>query len=291
MAETTGISWAHSTFNGWVGCTKVSAGCANCYAERDMDKRRHFAKWGPGQERRRTGVSYWRQPLAWDRKAQESGAPWRVFSASLSDWLDHEAPVQWLCELLTVIAATPHLTWMLLTKRIASWEERLQAAVRVNPYTEHVGWCHDVTSTTGDMLASAWLDGEAPANVWLGTSVEDQEAADKRIPAILDIPARTRFLSCEPLIGPVDLGDWLLEEDGPHDDPAIGWVIAGGESGPATRPMDLAWARGLRDQTREAGGAFFVKQLGGHPDPMHDIDTFPEDLRIREFPDARAVRS
>lgn len=259
MGKNSSISWTHHTFNGWVGCSKVSAGCTNCYAEREMDQRRHFASWGPGEERVRTSKAYWKKPLAWNREAERSGERCRVFSASLSDWLDHEVPAEWLCDLLTLISMTPSLDWLLLTKRLELWSERLHAAVKVNPGDDYVDCPSDVA--LGDMVASSWLDGDPPENVWLGTSVEDQRRANERIPLIMSRPANVRFLSCEPLLGPVDLKLPAFAPGG-----GLHWVIAGGESGPNFRSMDLDWARSLRDQCQEADVAFHFKQYSGaHP--------------------------
>jgi protein gp37 len=164
--------------------------------------------------------------------------------------------------LFKTISETPHLDWLLLTKRPENWHNLLQRAYGV------------VAGENGDELGepvmswlSAWLRGGAPPNVWVGTSVENQQRADERIPLLLDIPARVRFLSCEPLLGPVDLG---LFGTVPKDisppytlvHQMLHWVIVGGESGPQARPMHPTWARDLRDQCQEAGVAFFFKQHG-----------------------------
>jgi len=193
--------------------------------------------------------------------AEEPRRP-RVFCASLADWLDDEVPVEWLADLLQLIADTPELDWLLLTKRPESWEARIMECMHAS------------------RLAVDWINGKAPANVWIGTTVEDQERADERIPALLKIPARVRFLSCEPLLGPVDFSRggcaaWMG---------MIDWVICGGESGPKARPADLDWFRSLRDQCKAAEVAFFMKQLGGTRSHHGDLSDFPEDLRVREFP-------
>ena len=224
MSDTTKIEWCDMTFNPWIGCTKVSPGCANCYAERDFDLRKHVAKWGPGQPRHRTSKANWKKPLAWDRKAEEIrresyatnvAVPHRprVFCGSRSDWLDDEVPAEWLADLFNLWRACSDLDILALTKRPQLWRRRLEAAADI-----------------GSDVAESWLDGHAPANVWVGTTVEDQDRADERIPALLKIPARVRFLSCEPMLGAVDLRTWL---GGARPYP-IHWVICGGESGRAS---------------------------------------------------------
>lgn len=296
----TEIEWADFTFNPFIGCTKVSPGCQNCYAERRSHRFPEQGQWGPGAPRKRTSVANWRKPLAWAKAARALGTArdpgWngalsghyarrarpRVFCASLADWLDHEAPAEWLADLLALISQTPELDWLLLTKRPQLWRERVTVAM---------AGCFDEDPLT---LMESWLGGDPPSNVWVGTSVEDQRRADERIPRLLEIPARVRFLSCEPLLGPVELprqerlsanglttaevGNW-----GNVPAPRFHWVIAGGESGPGARPMQVEHARSLRDQCAEAGVSFFMKQMGGTRKPFHEI---PDDLMLREFPHA-----
>lgn len=293
MAENTKIEWTDHTFNPWIGCTKVSDGCKNCYAERDFDKRRHIVEWGAGKPRKRTTPDNWNKPLAWNRKAEKDGARPRVFCASLADWLDPEVPIEWLADLLELIQATPHLDWLLLTKRPEQWADRLHEAMRVaeGPY---------------DFEISHWLDGAPPANVWIGTTVENQKAT-ARIPHLLSIPARVRFLSCEPMLGPVDLNavkrpdDAYMNAQGhtgvittikePDDylywsKRGIHWVICGGESGPNARPMHPDWARGLRDQCVVAGVPFFFKQGSqANWEKYKDFNHFPSDLQVRQIPE------
>lgn len=242
MGENSAIEWTDHTFNPWIGCTKVSPGCDHCYAETLATNRLGVA-WGPHAERRRTAESTWRQPLAWNRKAAREGKRARVFCASLADVFDNQVPVKWRDDLWTLIAETPHLDWLLLTKR---------------------------PQNISQMLPGAWRN-EAWPNVWLGTTVEHQAEADRRIRHLLAVPAKVRFLSCEPLLGPVDLRhlpSWAprdnfdaLMSDG-ISDARIHWVIAGGESGPGARPMHPEWARALRDQCAAAGVPFFFKQWG-----------------------------
>lgn len=272
MGRTTKIQWTDHTFNPWWGCTKVSPGCKNCYAERDAKRYGHDV-WGPGKDRRLMSDAYWDEPLKWDRDAAAAGCRPRVFCASMADVFDEDAPPYQLARLWILIRQTPNLDWLLLTKRPENFSS---------------------------LLPVDWGDGWP--NVWLGTSVESQRYADERIPHLLDTSAVVHFLSCEPILGPVDLRNWLTYDWRPiepgEEMNRVDWVIVGGESGPgagSVRPFDLAWARTLRDQCLTAGVSFFMKQLGTRPvDDGHevlvrdrkggDIDEFPEDLRIREWP-------
>jgi protein gp37 len=214
------------------------------------------------------------KPLAWNRAAEASGVRPRVFCASLSDWLDDEVPIEWLADLLALIQATPNLDWLLLTKRPSNWKPRMEAA----NYE-----CVDRHAENGEkyqLNPSAWINkwycGEAPHNVWIGSSVEDQQRADERIPALLKIPARIHFLSMEPLLGPVDIEQYLLSDydKAAHDDQLlepitgfdrrkIDWVIVGGESGSCARPMQPDWVRDIRDQCEQWSAPFLFKQWGG----------------------------
>lgn len=208
----------------------------------------------------------------------------------IADWLDDEAPIQWIAELLELITRTPNLDWLLLTKRPGNWTRRITDALAEVEGIKGDWPDRDPETNTGIVL-NDWLAGYAPANVWLGTSVENQESADERIPALLKIPAQVRFLSCEPLLGPVDIGvGFRYFGDGNHVvqlccgvptcecnsfKKAVHWVICGGESGPNARPMHPDWARSLRDQCKAADVPFLFKQWGewapGHNSalPMH----------------------
>ena len=268
MGDKTGISWTDSTHNHWLGCTKVSPGCANCYAQVNRAVKIFGVEWGTGKPRRLASESTRNKPLAWNRAAAKDGVCRKVFCSSLSDWLDPEVPAEWLADLLELIASTPRLDWQLLSKRPELWQERLEAAAafeRSKPMSLHFG------------PASNWLAGNAPANVWVGTTVEDQRRADERVPALLAIPAKVRFLSMEPLLEAVDLesvygalpeGAIDCNRGDDHRSGECGcaagvdWVIVGGESGPNARPFDLAWARSIVKQCKEAGVAVFVKQMG-----------------------------
>jgi protein gp37 len=293
MAQNSKIEWTDHTFNPWQGCMKVSPGCANCYAEA-RDKRFSGGKhWGKGAPR--LLKKDWRDPVRWNQKAAKeiatsfhprlsggttiltTGRP-RVFCASLADWLDDEVPIEWLARLLKLIHDTPNLDWLLLTKRPQNWRSRVEK-------------CRDILSLEPKWI-TAWLLNTPPSNIWLGTSVEDQKRADERIPELLKIPARIRFLSVEPILEAINFSSAFRV---PRS--ALHWVIFGGESGPGARPCNIEWIRDGVRQCRAAGVAPFVKQLGSNPimepgpitwpckDPKGgDPSEWPADLRIREFP-------
>jgi protein gp37 len=291
MGKDSKIAWTTHTFNAWYGCDEVSPACDNCYARLLMDERYHRVKWGKGQPRIRTSEKYWKQPYQWDTEAKAQGVRHRVFSLSLGDWLDDEVPIEWLASLLAVVFMTPHLDWLLLTKRIEDFESRMYQVVR----TIEEG-------TPAWVLAEDWRNGLPPQNVWLGVTVENQEMADKRIPLLANAPAKIRFLSCEPLLEGIDLSKFFniyssgegtnsYASDQPFDQ-----VIFGGESGSNARPFDLSATRKMIQQCNSAGIAVFVKQLGRRPVENgvtlklsdregKNIEEFPADLQIRAFPD------
>lgn len=241
MGENTAIEWTDHSFNPWTGCQAVSPACDHCYAEAQAKRSpKTFGGWGPHAERKRTSAAYWRQPLTWNRKAEKEGRRFRVFCASMADVFDNAVPEAWRCDLWDMIAETPHLDWLLLTKRPSNIAGML-------PQRSHgalMGW--------GPV---------GYANVWLGTTVENQAEADRRIPHLLAVPAAVHFLSCEPLLCPVAIREhWLIRH---HPGGArIDWIIAGGESGPKARPSHPDWFRSLRDQCVSAGVPFFFKQWG-----------------------------
>ena len=294
MAENSKIEWTDHTFNPWMGCTKVSPGCEHCYAE-SLSKRTGRGEYKRGVPRVRTSAANWRKPLKWNKEAAEASCGYcsfdeaegdliqqcnrhprpKVFCASLADWLDDEVLIEWLADLLQLIHDTPNLDWLLLTKRPQNFRARLNQIVNSTIDANHVGV----------RLAFDWLHGIAPQNVWIGTTVEDQTRADQRIPELLNIPAKVRFLSCEPLLGPVDLehiefknGDdqigldartgevWMdTSESSSFSNPTgarIDWVIVGGESGHGARPMHPRWAQCLRSQCNATRVQFFFKQWG-----------------------------
>jgi protein gp37 len=310
MAETT-IQWCDYTFNPWIGCQRVSPGCEHCYAEaRDHHWRPGRERWGPNAPRERTSSENWRKPLRWDREAQASGIRRRVFCASLADVFEDRAElIGWREDLFDLIAVTPYLDWLLLTKRPENIQ-RLWSDSHERPN------------------AKTW------PTLWLGTTVEDQRRAHERIPALLQVPAAVHFLSCEPLLEPVRLQlDMHNVQDGVLSTIHIDWVIVGGESGGGARPFEAEWARSILKQCRKSGVKAFVKQMGayvvdrndagfngedeygwhsaveyggeirvedldhgyqGAPVRVHlrdraggDPAEWPEELRVREFPEVR----
>jgi protein gp37 len=258
MAENTAIEWCDHTFNPWWGCQKVSPACDHCYAERDAKR---FAPgrvlWGVGSERRTFEDKHWQAPLRWAKNdPARLGRRPRVFSASMADWLDLEAPISEFVRLLDLIRLTPELDWLLLSKRIGNCRKRL---------AEAHSWCASADDSAAfHEWTKAWLDGRPPTNAWLGATVIDQAEADRDIPKLLATPARLRFLSIEPILGPIDVSfamPWRTTQDGLRDR-SLDWVIVGGESGPGARPMHPDWARSLRDTCAAAGVPFLFKQWG-----------------------------
>ena len=231
MSAGTRIEWADHTFNPWWGCTKVSPGCDNCYAE-TLSQRFGDDVWGHGKQRKIASETTWKQPYSWDRQASKAGTRARVFCASMSDVLEGgDALDAARRRLWALIEDTPNLDWMLLTKR----PHRIK---------------RDIPWTTN------W-----PDNVWMGVSVEDQEWADKRIPHLADCGAQVKFLSAEPLLEELDIGNYSFD---------IHWVIAGGESGPMARhSLPSNFAR-LRDQCARFGIPFLFKQWGEWAPSVHD---------------------
>lgn len=309
MGGNTMIEWSDSTFNPWIGCTKISPGCDHCYAER-QDARGIYGglHWGVGVPRKRTSAANWRKPLQWNDQAfvecPECGwrGEWRdadvrngccpscnhipelfkparrrVFCASLADVFDNEVPAAWRVDLVELIADTPNLDWLIVTKRIGN-------------------------------AGTMWPSEPLP-NVWLGITVCNQTEADRDIQKLLATPAAIRFLSIEPMLGPVDLTPAYLPcpsaeliimdpETGAHeccshcdytgvsDEMGIDWVIVGGESGPQARPMHPKWARDLRDQCAAAVVPFLFKQWGEwSPAPQGSTAT----TLVHDFADGERV--
>jgi len=224
MGKHSKIEWTHHTFNPWWGCTKVSEACKHCYAE-TWARRVGKDVWGPRAERRFFGDLHWKQPLIWNQEAEAVGVRKRVFCASMSDVFEDRQELQeHRARLFDLICRTPHLDWLLLTKRPEN-------------VSRLMGCSHD------------W-----PGNAWLGTTVESQTRAEERIPHLVETPAIVRFVSVEPLLGPLNLSAWLGN--------VVTWVIAGGESGGKARPSHPDWFRSLRDQCTGSGVAFHFKQWG-----------------------------
>ena len=267
MGDKTEISWTTHTHNPWWGCVRVSPACRHCYAD-DQAKRYGHQVWRKNGPRRMLSDANWAKPLKWNRDAERAGVPAKVFCASMADvFEDHPDVAEPRKRLWDLIENTPWLQWQLLTKRPEN-------------VTGMVPWGND------------W-----PSWVWLGTSVENQRFADQRIPILASIPAKVRFLSCEPLLGAVDLGGHKA---------SINWLIIGGESGGLkVRETELEWAESLVRQARDAGIAPFVKQLGSAwardmvvngrslyargDRKASDMQWWPRELRVREFPEVPAV--
>jgi protein gp37 len=249
MAENTKIEWATHTFNPWVGCTKISPACDNCYAA-DWARRYKRDVWGAHAPRQRTSRANWRLPLKWNEEAKGASERPRVFCASLADVFDNHASITsgWRGDLWHIISQTPNLDWLLLTKRHQNIKKML-------PETYGM---------------PAW--GTGWDNVWLGTTTENQKQFDTNKPHLISVPARVHFLSMEPLLEAVsvDLAD-------------IEWCIAGGESGKDARPMHPDWARSIRDQCKAAGVAFHFKQWGEWVPQLGSInlDDDPEQSRFK----------
>lgn len=300
MAEKSSIAWTDSTFNPWIGCTKVGPGCDHCYAEA-LDTQRYsktlgggtkaipITHWGPGAPRHRTKT--WAQPLAWNEKARASGKPWRVFCASLADFADNEVPQAWRDDLIRLIDNTPCLSWLLVTKRIGN-----------------VGH-----------LYPGWDTGAVPLNVRIMITVVNQEEADRDIPKLLALRCMSG-ISYEPALGPVNWEKYLWRQMALNEIPGHalndgctsgiarrkgGWIIVGGESSQGREParmFDVWWARDTIAQCKAAGVPVFVKQLGnavafrnspwelpGKPgdrprEAWNDPAEWPADLRVQEFP-------
>jgi protein gp37 len=228
MAENSKIEWTDHTFNPWMGCTKVSPACDNCYAAEMMDTRYGRVRWGAGEPRVRTAPSTWKQPRKWQREAERDGTRPFVFCASLADVFDNEVPDAWRSDLLDLILDTPNLVWLLLTKRIGNVRKMIHG------------------------LGLPML----PGNVAIGATMANQEEYDRdrmKLAAVKhDLMPLFTFGSFEPLLGPI-----ILDRNAPD------WVIVGGESGGSARPMDLEWARSLQRQSGELGRVFNFKQVGG----------------------------
>jgi len=269
MADKTGIEWTDATWNPIRGCTRVSEGCRHCYAEIQaariirMDRGRGVPEGQGSYDGTISKDNRWNgqikiaenvidQPLRWQK-------PRKIFVNSMSDLFHESVPDEAISQIFSVMQRSPQHTFQILTKRpdrMLAWFQR-----------------------HGDNSELGWLTHNPLPNVWLGVSIEDQAAANTRIPLLLEIPAAVRWLSCEPLLGPVDLTDIQVPcpqgvnhysclecEVDPDDDPyggtCIDWVVVGGESGKTARPMHLGWARSLRDQCANTEVPFLFKQLG-----------------------------
>jgi len=340
MAAQTNIDWADSTFNGWIGCTKVSPACDNCYAAVATPSRTLSIEWGAGKPRHRTSEANWHKPLLWNARPfyECTNCAWRgedpdgascpccrildgslrnarrsVFCSSLADVFDNEVPEEWLADLLDLIRRTPNLDWQLLTKRICNWRSRILAAIS----------CKGGISQELATWLGAWIDGEPPENVWIGATICNQDEADRDIPKLLAVPAAVRFLSIEPMLGPINLTRAIWggvgcgachqwgsnprlfkrrvcttcdrSEQQIRDDhgfiltseaPQIHQIITGGESGANARPSNPQWFRNIRDYCVESGAAYFHKQNG----EWVSVSEVKGPGKHFTFPDGRTVR-
>lgn len=313
MAEQSGIVWTDATFNPWIGCTKVSAGCSECYAERDFADRRKWVTWGPNGSRLLTSPEYWRKPIKWnaDQHARACWAatyaasdpePFRVFTGSLCDVMeDWEKPLVDRSGDIVMICPGGHIDTVSPSLNISQIECSHSCGLFMVPMTvsharkrlfKLIGETTDLTwlvlTKRIENVKRFWANEEGDykgvfrhfENVHLGVTVETQKLADERIPLLLSVRDRAAkiFLSVEPMLGPVNLRTlhWFSE--------TVDWVIVGCESGPKRRPMELAWAIDLREQCREKGIAFFAKQFEINGKVTDNIRQFPKELQVREFP-------
>jgi len=228
MADKTKIEWTDASWNPIDGCSKISAGCQFCYAS-NMAKR----FWG---DRKFSNVQFHKdrleQPLKWKK-------PKRIFVSSMGDLFHENALFSRIVEVFKIIIRSPQHTFILLTKRpnIATEFYRY-----INQYKKIV------TACDGLSLLHFW----PPKNIWIGTTCENQKTADERSPILLDVPAAVRFISVEPMLSHIDISPWCNDID---------WIICGTESGPKRRPAKTEWIRSLRDQCKNAGIPFFLKQM------------------------------
>jgi len=298
MSDNTAIEWADATWNPITGCSVVSPGCANCYAMRLAGGRlRHhptragltvWTKAGPvwtGEVRLNDAVLD--QPLRWRR-------PRRIFVCAHGDLFHEAIPDEWIDSVFSVMARAPRHVFLVLTKRPA----RMRHYINDTREIWHTSW------GAGDALSTTHIPWRWP-HVWLGVSVENQRTADERIPMLLATPAARRWISAEPLLGPVDLrylqpGEPATEIDAlagthgvlrPHRGrcKSLDWVVVGGESGPRARQCDVQWARDIVRTCAATGTPCFVKQLGSNSDYRAtkkgaDPMEWPADLRVRQWP-------
>lgn len=239
--EKSNIEWCDNTFNAWEGCVKVSPGCDNCYAE-SLSYRWGKDCWGKDKPRIMRSEKYWKAPEKWNARAEASGVKEKVFCSSMADVFENRPDlVKPRKRLFDLIDRTPNLIWQVLTKRPKNIP-----------------------------VLSDWKKN-CPDNVWIGTSAEDQTHWYQRVPILFDINAHVRFVSVEPMLGPITIQ--------PVIPPYVpNWVIVGGESAKGKhRPFDVEWARSLRDECKQACIPFFMKQVD-------KVRTIPDDLMIKEFP-------
>lgn len=315
MGDKSAIEWTDATWNPVAGCARVSVGCDNCYAAREAATRLKGTKAHGGlavltpsgraafNGQIRLLPDRLDQPLRWRK-------PRRVFVNSMSDLFHEDVPDEYIDRVFGAMALADWHTFQVLTKRparMAEWFRRTSSGAQRETCV-HESWTRIPARSAGEVRR--WPGWPLP-NVWLGTSVEGQAAAEERIPHLLNTPAAVRFVSCEPLLEPVNLSLYLHDYlQGWDTEPTVrthrlDWVIVGGESGPGARPFDIGWARAIVTDCRAASVPVFVKQLGKQPvertakeyngarmarrlglrhSKGGDPSEWPEDLRIREFP-------
>lgn len=331
------IEWTNETWNPVRGCSRISAGCQNCYAERQAHRFNGLGKPYEGLTTLRNGRPGWTGEVRFVPEMLDMPLRWRkprmVFVNSMSDLFHERVSDEQIAAVFGVMAACPQHTFQVLTKRplrTREWfawiDERAEEVKLKYPNEEREGRYAEALISAGlgvhgvvDMpnkIPQAW----PLPNLWLGVSCENQAAADERIPLLLQTPAEVRWVSCEPLLGPIDLervrwpekhrvdvlrgGTWELPRCrlpgfvNHSDMETLDWVVVGGESGPGARPCDVSWIRSIVQQCRSASVPAFVKQLGSNPRPQvvvcgrptyrnrkgGDPSEWPEDIRVREFP-------
>ena len=242
---------AITLFNPWIGCAKVSAGCDNCYAE-SLAKRYGWHDWQNSTPRHLTSDAYWRQPIRWNINARAAGVAARVFCASLADVFDPHAPADARERLWELIAETPWLNWLILTKRPSPMRTMLPCVPQR-------------------------LAVDFP-NIWLGVSAEDQASYDQRMPLLAETWPTVRFVSYEPALGPLDMSAAGVR--------LPDWVIIGGESGHCARRMDYHWAGSVIAECRSADIAVFLKQWGHYRNNplMHQTDLNTTRVKLHDPP-------
>jgi protein gp37 len=253
MSDNSAIEWTDATWNPVTGCTKVSPGCDHCYAETFAERWRgtpgHHFENGFDVTLRPERLD---QPMRWKR-------PRRIFVNSMSDLFHDDIPDEYIAKVFAAMALAPQHTFQLLTKR----HGRMRSLLSKWTFSGRVAFAMedlDPARTSAGWEAEDWWPLR---NVWLGVSVENQQWADIRIPALLGTPAAVRWISAEPLLGPIVLNDdWIGADPYRRDEPSLSWAVVGGESGPGARPMHPQWARDLRDQCTAAGVAYLYKQSG-----------------------------
>lgn len=266
MSNKSKIEWTDATWNPVTGCTKVSQGCKFCYAERDWSRLGHLPAFSGRQFTDvATHPERLRQPLSWKK-------PRRIFVNSMSDLFHESVPDSFIDEVFAIMAICPQHTFQILTKR----PERMREYLRYGARQELIGICAEYVGGLDRHLPDLSARWKLPLqNVWLGVSIENQQTADERIPLLLDTPAAVRWISAEPLLGPVDLmncehpnysipADYISGQDSRcgDDQGTLDWVVVGGESGPKARPTHPSWAETLRDQCAAASVPFLFKQWG-----------------------------